>query len=174
MPTDQEETVVTGLAAPAAPEQKSTTDTAEVAETAAVETAPVASADVPLVQVAGLGADVTTKVEEIVQQFPIEVQRAAENENLKRDFMEKVAAANRPEDKPYTPPAVPIRIAEQTRLEMAAGAQRVAEFEAQKASRPQPKPQQDGTMTPVFRPADFVPNQKKGEGLIASASARTL
>ena len=195
MPTDQEGMVDTGLAgAPTAqPEQKFTTDTVSENKYGKGDNgaAPVASADVPLVQVAGLGDDVTRKVDEVnqpaqvaaaveakaqepTQDFSKEDQLHAESDNLKRDFLQRVAAARAPEIKPYTPPAVPPRIAEQTRLEMEAGRQRVAEFAEQQASRPRPAPQQDGSMTPVFRPEDYVPNQKKGEGLIASASARTL
>jgi hypothetical protein len=181
MPMDQEDQVATGLVAPQAPAPKSTTDTAAVAVT---EAAPVASADVPLVQVAGLGEDLTKKVEEVnqpaaavaapTQDFTADDQLHAESDNLQRDFMARIAAARAPDPKPYTPPAVPERIAEQTRLEMEAGRRRVEEFAALEASRPKRAPQTDGSMTPVFRPEDFVPNQKKGQGNLAGASARTL
>lgn len=172
MPTDQEETVVTGLAAPAAPAQKSTivTDAAEAPR-----------ADVPLVAISGLGDDVTSKVEEVnqpaeaaVQNFSRDTLTEAENENMRQDFMADLKRANTPVVNEYQTPAIPVRIAEQTRLEQEAGRARVAEFEAQKVQRPQPEPQKNGTMTEVFRPDDFVPDQKKGQGLIASNSARTL
>lgn len=185
MPTDQEETVTTGLVAPAAPEQKPITDTAAtVAEMVAVtEATPVASADVPLVQVAGLGPDVTAKVEEVnqpavvaaapTQDFTKEDQLHAESDNLQRDFLARVAVAKQEGmPKPYVAPAVPPLIAEQTRLEMEAGRRRVEEFAQIEASRPRRVPQTDGTMTPVFRPDEFVPDQKKGQGLVASNSAR--
>lgn len=175
MPTDQEEPVATGLTAQPLPEQKLPTDTAAL--TAATEAAPVASADVPLVQVAGLGPDVTVKVAEVnqsVQEFDLAVQRQAENDNLKKDFVEQVMALRVPEAVPAPPPPIPPRIAEQTRLEMEAGKARVKEFEAQQASRPRPAPAPDGTMTAVFRPEDYIPDPKKGQGNLASASARTL
>jgi len=158
------------------------------AQQAASEPAPPSRADVPLAKVVGLGEDVTRTVTEInqpaavaaaqdVQNFTRDVQEQAENDNMQRDFMVAVAAARNPEPKPYTPPPIPERIAEATRLEMEAGRRRVSEFAAIEAARPKPQPQAqpgNATMTPVFRPADFVPDQKKGQGNIASDSARTL
>lgn len=182
MPTDQAETVVTGLVAPEAPAPKSTTDTS------ATEAAPVASADVPLVQVAGLGDDVTVKVEEVNQPAEAvkvleavpsqavmrELRQQADDDDLKRTFMERVAVARAPLTTAYVPPPVPSQIAAQTLLEMQAGADRVAQFAEQERLRPRPKPPEDGNTTAVFRPEDYVPDQKKGQGNLASNSARTL
>lgn len=179
MPTDQDQAVTTGLVAPEAPAQNSTiADDTKAGD--ATEAAPVASADVPLVQVAGLGPDVTAKVEEVnqpaaavSQDFTKDDQLHAESDNLQRDFLARVAAAKEAgKPKEYTTPPIPERIAEQTRLEMEAGRRRVAEFAALEASRPKRPGTQDTVA--VFRPADFVPDQKKGQGVIASNSARTL
>jgi hypothetical protein len=181
MPTDQDQVVETGLMGALAPEQKFTTVTAE--GDGGLTLAP--RADVPLVQVVGLGEDVTAKVTEINQPEQIAIsleerhkrQEAAlhiESEELRQDFLKRVAVARYKEDKPYTPPAIPERIAENTRLEMEAGKKRVDEFAAMEASRPRPKPQVDQGTTAVFRPDDFVPNQKKGQGVLADASFRTL
>lgn len=181
MPMDQEPQVATGLAglqAPAPTPSPIPAPTAEAVPEAALAALPNPGAPV---QIAGLADDLTAKVPEInqvaqeaVQQFQLADQRQAENENKVRDFMGKLAAAKRPEDTPYVPPPIPLRIAEQTRKEMETGAARVAEFEAQQAARPRARPETDRSMTPVFRPADFVPDQKKGQGNLASASARTL
>lgn len=194
MPTDQDQgqtdQVVTGLAGMQAPGPKSTTDTEPKAEPSAPTDVPTdtPTEPAPLIQ-ANFGPDVTAKVAEVNQPLVIaEAQKAqeelktftkedmlhAESEDLKRDFLARVAASRAAaEPKPYTPPAVPERIAEQTRLEMEAGKQRVKEFTELEASRPR-RPPPDTGMVAVFRPDEFVPNQKKGEGLIASNSARTL
>jgi hypothetical protein len=87
---------------------------------------------------------------------------------IRRDrFVEKVLANRNKVEPVYTPPPPPAQIAEQTRLEMAEGARRVAlAAEAQKV-RPAPKrdPSQ-GTTTPVYRPKDYVPNMKQGTDAI--------
>lgn len=172
MPTDQEETVVSGLEAPVAPEPKPITDIAET-------TAETPRADAPLA-ISGLGDDVTTRVFEVNHPAVVaadleKAREQADNDDLKRDFTLKVLAARQlDQPKPYVTPPIPPRIAEQTRLEMEAGARRVAEFQEQQASRPRPPAPVDGSTTSVFRPEDYVPNQKKGEGLLASNSARTL
>lgn len=66
---------------------------------------------------------------------------------------------NAPDPEPPAPPPVPPRIMDQTKAEMAAGAARVARFEAQEAARPKQAPpsEKEGLMTPVHRPADHVP-----------------
>lgn len=153
------------------------------------------------VTINGLGDDVTVKVAEInhpamvaakmqveaqvpsrgdpteLQPFSKEMQEQAENENTVRNFMQSLHAARNPEPKVYTPPPVSERMAEQTRLEMEAGRKRVEEFDAMQASRPRPTPivdPREGTSVPVFRPADFVPDQRKGQGNLARNSARNL
>lgn len=178
MPTDQEtenNPVTTGLAGLVQSEPISASP---------VEAAPVQSSDVKLVQVAGLQDDVQVKVGEVNhpelvaeatrQKKTHDEMARMESDAIKRAFYEKLSARQEP-PKVYVPPPVPERIAETTRLEMEAGRRRVAEFEAQKASRPQPAPHpSEGTNTAVFRPNDYVPDQKKGQGNVASASARTL
>jgi hypothetical protein len=177
MPTDQEtenNPVATGLAGLVQSEPISASP---------VEAAPVQSSDVKLVQVAGLQDDVTVKVGEIDAQAQVvaatrktaDERAREESDALKRQFYEKLSARQEP-PKVYVPPPVPERIAENTRLEMEAGRKRVAEFAEQQANRPQPAPPppSEGTNTAVFRPNDYVPDQKKGQGNVASASARTL
>src|ERR1019366_3700757 len=179
MPTDQEnpEPVPTGLL-----ETQKTGPTGLVrAASAEAEATPAASADVPLVQVVGLGNDVQAKVPELNQALDV-AQEAftrdqlvhAENDNMKHDFMRAVLKARNPEVKEYVTPPVPPRIAQQTLDEQAAGRARVQHFEELEKLRPKRPVEANGTMTPVFRPADFVPDQKKGEGLLASNSVRTL
>lgn len=92
------------------------------------------------------------------------------NRAMVDQFVQKVRAANRSEAVEPKPQPVPDRIAEQTRLEMQAG-QRMNEHhanlrfnapKARKIDRP------EGTMTPVFRPADYVPDLKKGQGNVGA------
>ena len=109
-----------------------------------------------------------------IQPWPKELQTEAEDEDRKRDFVAEVFAAREtPAAKVYTPPPVPDAVKTQTQLEMEAGRQRVAEFEAIEASRPKRRPQTNETMQSVFRPADYVPDQKKGQGLIPTVTARS-
>lgn len=116
---------------------------------------PAQTADVPAAPIQSGALD----------RMAMDEYRAAHSENMKRDFVTGVMAARNVVEKPYTPPAVPERIAESTRLEMAAGAKRVAEFEQIEAQRPKrPVDPSNGTMTPVFRPADYVPDPKKNQG----------
>ncbi len=179
MPTDQEtesNLVATGLAGLVQSEPISASP---------VEAAPVQSADVPLVQVAGLQDDVRVKVGEVNhpelvaeatrQRKTHDEMARMESDAIKRAFYEKLSARQEP-PKVYVPPPVPERIAEATRLEMEAGRRRVAEFAEQQANRPKPAEPHpsEGTSTAVFRPADYVPDQRKGQGTVASASARTL
>jgi hypothetical protein len=145
---------------------------------------PTPSAEPVTIQ--GLSDDVTVKVTEVnqpavaaeaLQQFSKETMEQAENENMARNFALSMQAARNPEVVPYTPPAVPKAIAESTRLEMEAGRKRVAEFEEMERLRPKPAPVQDphaGSSTAIFRPADYVPDQRKGQGNAASDSARPL
>ena len=62
----------------------------------------------------------------------------------------------------YIPPAPPPGIVEKTRLEIEEGRRRNAMAEEARANRPVPKADPSATMTPVFRPADFVPNMSQG------------
>ena len=90
-----------------------------------------------------------------------ELDRLAALDKKKRDFTEAVLAARQPKTPVNVVQPVAPRILEQTRLEMEAGRAAVAKAEAAKPqSRPQP--QQDPGVTPVFRPADYVPKMNKG------------
>jgi len=59
---------------------------------------------------------------------------------------------------------------------MEAGQQRVAEFEAQEATRREVHEAHkrdkwaDKGSTPVFRPDDYIPDPKKGQGVIKASS----
>lgn len=76
-------------------------------------------------------------------------------------FVEKLLADRNKPEPVYVPPAPHPRQLEQTRLEMEAGAKRVAENEAEQ--RPvHPRDPSEGTSTPVYRPVEFVPNMNQG------------
>ena len=99
-----------------------------------------------------------------------EQARVRQLENEKNAFYQAVLAARHQ----GIPPAVvtqpvPARIASQTELEKAAGAAAVAAHAAAQGRRivPATALPTDGTMTPVFRPGDFVPNQRKGQGNVS-------
>jgi hypothetical protein len=99
-------------------------------------------------------------------------------QNREHEFIGAIMEARKPPDvKEYTPPQVSAAIAEQTRLEMEAGAKRVAEFAAQEAERQAVHERNkrdkwaDKESVPVFRPDDYVPDQKKGQGNITATSA---
>ena len=95
-------------------------------------------------------------------------------DNRKRDFVLAILKARQPSQvQQPTQPVIPAML-EQTRREMEAGAARVAFHAEQEAIRP-PRPREDNdTMIPVFRPSDYVPDPKKGEGTVASNTARVL
>jgi hypothetical protein len=91
-----------------------------------------------------------------------ELQRIAENDNTKRDFVLKVMAARKKNaEPPPAPPPVAPQIAEQTRLEIEAGRKMNAHHAALAVRRPPPAPVKDDA---VFRPGDWVPDQLKGQG----------
>lgn len=153
---DQEQMVVTGLEAMELTAQTVNADGPVVsnpAEPVIERSAP--TADVPA------GRSVSAEPSK-------ELYLEATDDNAKRNFVEQVFAARNPEVKPYVAPPIPPRIAEQTRLEMEAGRRRVADFEAQQASRPQRPVEPDGTTTAVFRPADYVPDQQKNQGHVGA------
>lgn len=92
------------------------------------------------------------------------LQAAAENDDLKRDFTLKVLAARAEQDKPEpTPPPVAPRVAAQTLAEMEAG-RKMNEHHAALAARRPVRPPEDTGTTSVFRPEDYVPDQRKGQG----------
>jgi hypothetical protein len=77
----------------------------------------------------------------------------------------------------HIPPQVPPAIVEQTRLEMEAGRKRMMEFANAEIERQEMHERNkrdkwaDKGSTPVFRPDDYVPDQKKGQGNITATSA---
>lgn len=130
----------------------------------------------PLVQVPALD---TLATQELTGLGTKEFNRAyqeAEEENRKRDFVHAILAARVPDNvQPTAPTQPPIpAVSAQTKLEMEMGAAQVAKNAAEQVNRPRPKPQDNGTMVPVFRPDDYVPDIKKGQGVVASSSARPL
>ena len=95
----------------------------------------------------------------------------ANRDNIKADFVRKVMEARAKAAEPPPPPQpVAPAIAEQTKAEQEAGRQAVARHaeQARIHRRPAPEPQ---TSTAVFRPADYVPDQRKGQGYIKSQTA---
>jgi hypothetical protein len=102
-----------------------------------------------------------------------EQARVRQLENEKNAFYQAVLAARHQGIPPaiVTQP-VPERIASQTELEKAAGAAAVAAHAAAQGRRiiPATALPTDGTMTPVFRPGDFVPDQKRGQGNVTNTT----
>lgn len=99
-------------------------------------------------------------------------------DNREHDFRHAILEARRPPDPPkHVPPTMSPAVAEQTRLEMEAGAKRVAQFEAEEAARRathdanQKDKWADKGSVEVFRPADYVPDQKKGQGNVGGTEA---
>lgn len=99
-----------------------------------------------------------------------EQARITQLENEKNAFYQAILAAR----KQGIPPAlitqpVPEHIKTQTQQEMAAGAAQVAknaEAQGRRIIVPTALPT-DGTMTPVFRPPEYVPDQRKGQGNVS-------
>lgn len=165
----QDQTVATGLTSTLTPEPT-------VAESAASEPAPETQAETqaepqpsdppaeappspaPPIEVAGLSA-----------MADAELRGEATRENIARDFNNKVMAARAKRDAPEpAPQPVPDRIADQTKAEQEAGAAQVRRNEEHRAQHGGPRPNVEGTTTAVFRPQDYVPDQKKGQGYVNS------
>lgn len=155
MDQPQDQPVVTGLevAPEPAPQKQDPINFAE----------PVSAAD--------LTAGVGEKPEEAVPVISAEQLRALQNEaareDLKRDFTLKVLEARKQNDAPEpAPPPLAPRMAEQTNAEIAAGRKMNEHHAALQFHRP--KVEQDRTKhEAVFRPADYVPDQKKGQGNVS-------
>lgn len=97
------------------------------------------------------------------------LQNEAEQEDLKRDFTRKLMALREPpQAQEVKPPPVPDRIREQTRLEMEAGRKMNEHYEALHARHGRPRPEPETGTVSVFRPADYVPDPKKGQGNVAT------
>lgn len=113
-------------------------------------------------------------------QLPRDFIDLAEAENMKRDFTHALLTARNPPPKPeYRPPALSDGMVKQRDLEMAAGRQRVAEFAANEEHRKRiheahqnDKWQNPGANVSVFRPNDYVPDQKKGQGYVGGGSPK--
>lgn len=94
-----------------------------------------------------------------------EAERVAGLEAEKKAFVEKVMAARKPEEKPIVVQPVSPAMVKQREAEMAAGRRMNEHYEQFHKAHPQPKgPVDDTKHTAVFRPADYVPDQKKGQG----------
>lgn len=95
---------------------------------------------------------------EQVSLVPDEIIRDAAT--IRRDdFVKKVLANRNAKEPEYVLPVVPPQVAEQTRLEMEAGAAAVARAtEQQKGRLVLPRDPSAGTMTSVYRPKDFIPD----------------
>jgi len=94
------------------------------------------------------------------------------------DFIKAILAARTPPEKPvHIPPTPPPAVVEQTRLEMEAGKKRVMEFATEEISRQEAHARHradkwaDKGSTPVFRPDDYVPDQRKNQGHVVAESA---
>lgn len=102
----------------------------------------------------------------VLFQVPDEPPKT-EAEQRKEAFVARVMEIrNKPVANVVLAPATPRQL-NQTQLEMAAGQRAVARHQQQEAARPRPVVKPDptqGTTTPVFRPADYVPDQRKGQG----------
>lgn len=86
-----------------------------------------------------------------------------------RAVQEEILARRNTPKPEYVPPPVPPAIAEKTRLEIEEGRRRVAAAEAAKQNRPPPpRDPATGTMEPVYRPKDFVPNMNQGQQVTKS------
>jgi hypothetical protein len=97
----------------------------------------------------------------------------ARRENQKKDFHDKVMDARRPKPEPvFNPPALAPRMVEQLNAELAAGAAQVAKHAAHQAKHGTPPQLPEPNVKPVFRPGDYVPDPKKGQGRIVAQTLK--
>ena len=101
----------------------------------------------------------------------------AAEQNREHDFIQAILEARKPPEVPvYVPPVPSPAAAEQTRLEMETGRKRVMEFASQEIERREAHERHkrdkwaDKGSISVFRPDDYVPDQKKGQGNITATS----
>lgn len=102
-------------------------------------------------------------------------KQKADDEAATKEFYDRILAARtapNEADKPAPVQPVAPQILAQTRAEMAAGQAAVAKHAAERAANPPPPVKPDGTMTPVFRPPDYVPDQAKGQGNVTNTVLR--
>ena len=100
---------------------------------------------------------------------------AENNERRKKEFTLAVLEARKPEVKPPVAQPVAPGMVERTAKEMAEGARMNKVHEDAKALRPSQVPsarekQAAGNTTPVFRPANYVPDPVKGQGNVTATS----
>lgn len=115
----------------------------------------------------------TPRKESTWQEKKDSIDNAAEREKM--EFYEKIMAARTPPpEAPKPPPPVAPRITEQTAAEMAAGAEQVARHAHQRLVNPPPPREDDTRTTRVFAPEDYVPDPRKGQGIIPTTTYRQL
>lgn len=93
------------------------------------------------------------------------LQGEAARDDTKRDFTLKVLAARaKKEEEPPAPPPLAPRVVDQTNAEILAGRAMNEHHAALQARRPPVEKQRGEKHEAVFRPADYVPDQQKGQG----------
>ena len=109
---------------------------------------------------------------------PASVFADADEDNRRRDFTLAIVEARTPPPEPeQVKQPIPKALAEQTRLEMEAGAKRVAEFAANERERQDAMERhkrdkwQARNNEEIFRPGEYVPDQKKNQGHVGGQSA---
>jgi hypothetical protein len=142
-------------------EPASEADTAPVAVDAAPEISAVELARLEE-QAQLTDVPVNRVVDQVTRQHMEDVKQVARNEEIKREFYEKVMAARQQaEAPPPAPQPVPTAIMEQTKREMAEG-QRMNEHHRKiqenrpKVVRSKAEIAAEGTSVPVFRPEQYT------------------
>jgi hypothetical protein len=148
-PQEQDQPVETGLSA-AAPQPNS--DPIHFAEPISEAEQTAVVSDEPTITEAQMNA----------------LQAEAARDDTKRDFTLKVLEARAKKDEPpAAPPPLAPRMADQTNAEIEAGRKMNEHHASLQARRPVHVPTQaDGKSTAVFRPGDYVPDPKKGQGYV--------
>lgn len=96
-----------------------------------------------------------------------------EQEAKRRAFVQEYAKANVPEEKKIVVQPVAPAVAEQTRLEQEVGRKMNDHHLALRGGRPpMVRNPSDGSMTPVFRPADYVQPKMTESGVAVDGSGR--
>lgn len=100
-----------------------------------------------------------------------EWEKHLEREKIKREFVRKVMEARKAPEPEHKPQPLAPAMHARTKAEMEAGAKRVAanaQIEAQRPKGQRPVDPREGTMTPVFRPKDYIPDPKKNQGNVGA------
>lgn len=118
-------------------------------------------------------ADQTAVIEDTAPQITAaelkELHRQADMENDKRDFVAKVMATREVPVEPPKPAPLAPRVVSQTQAELEAGKAQVKKNEEHwrhHHGAGGPKQEEDTKTVAVFRPSDYVPDQKKGQGQV--------